>query len=462
MEEADHLILLGDLEAPELGQADVTRILLLDDGVRITDAQDRDGGVPSELQEYGLCVIGASLALQEVLRIQECMRQIDIVKAYVAVNYRIDTRDVGEGFLADRDLQIRDRDGSSLPLFVKKREDGTEHLVVSGRLSNERLVRELLEGVDLESRLDSREMEPSKLELRIPRQTGSLGGDATVAGVGGLGSWALGVFSRGLADSGSNGSGVGVTILDPDPQIELHNLNRQVLYSTKDIGRSKAMAAVNVLSGIIPEADLAWGIQSLGMPELEIIISGSNDFEDDDETVDLGVCDSILAPDELSERILSSRVILSGVDNLRSRVILSGMSASLGIPMINAGAAGWSGQMDVIREGDGCMTCRYGPGIARDDRVASCQEDGEIPFSSIVTSTALFGALQGLALMASLSERGQLLSEWPGRIVWGGRSNSVSVEMGHVRGVFGRGDDHLGHIREALGIDPEAVGENSQ
>ena len=70
-----------------------------------------------------------------------------------------------------------------------------------------------------------------------------------------------------------------------------------------------------VLSGLF-EADLAWGIQSLGMPELEIIISGSNDFEDDDETVDLGVCDSILAPDELSERILSSRVILSELTTL--------------------------------------------------------------------------------------------------------------------------------------------------
>ena len=118
--------------------------------------------------------------------------------------------------------------------------------------------------------------------------------------------------------------------------------------------------------------------------------------------------------------------------------------------------------MDVIREGDGCMTCRYGSGIARDDRVASCQEDGEIPFSSIVTSTAIFGALQGLALMAALSERGRILSEWPGRILWGGRSNSVRVEMGRVRGVFGSGDDHLAHIREALGMDPEAVGDNSQ
>jgi len=108
------------------------------------------------------------------------------------------------------------------------------------------------------------------------------------------------------------------------------------------------------------------------------------------------------------------------------------------------------------------MTCRYGPGIAKDDRVASCQEDGEVPFSSIVTSTAIFGALQGLALMAALSEGGCVLNEWPGQVIWGGRSNSLRIKRGLVRGVFGTGEDHLTHIKEALGMGSGTVRDNSQ
>ncbi len=470
LHEADHLILIGDVEAPEIISGlcakfpiDVTRILLLDDGVRITDAEDRAGGTPSKLQEFGICVIGASLAFQEVLRIQDCIRQIDIVKSYIAVHYRVDTRDAGPGFLAERDLVIRGWDGSSLPLFVRERDDGTGHLVVSGRVADEGTVRGLLEGLELSSSLDPPETLPSILEFRMPRQTGPVEGGAIVAGAGGLGSWALSVCCRGLADSGSSGSGVRLTILDPDPEIELHNLNRQVLYSHGDVGRSKAEAASEAVSSIVRDADVSWGIQSVGMPEFETMISGSIGSENDEgEMVDLDVEGSLMCPDELSERILSSDVILSGVDNLRSRAIISGMASFLGIPMINAGAAGWSGQMDVIRQGEGCMTCRYGPGIAKDDRVASCQEDGEVPFSSIVTSTAIFGALQGLALMAALSEGGCVLNEWPGQVIWGGRSNSLRIKRGLVRGVFGTGEDHLTHIKEALGMGSGTVRDNSQ
>ena len=462
MDEADHLLLLGDVEAPDTGPDDVTRILLLDDGVRITHVEDSEGGTPSEIQEFGICVIGASLAFQEVLRIQGCIRQIDIVKAYVAVHYRVDIRDAGASFLAERDLMIADREGSSLPLFVRDRDDGTGHLMISGRMADGDAVRDLMGGLDLVSSLDAPDAIPSSLELRIPRQVGTISGDAIIAGVGGLGSWALSVFCRGLADSGSSGEGVAMTILDPDPEIELHNLNRQALYSTEDIGRPKAEAAAEVLSGIVPDADFSWGIQSVGMPELEGIFSDSFDTVDEEDLVDLDVEGSVLCPEELFDRVLGSDVILSGVDNLRSRAIISGIASSLGIPMINAGAAGWSGQMDVIREGDGCMTCRYGPGIAKDGRVASCQEDGEVPFSSIVTSTAIFGALQGLALMSALSEGGCLLDEWPGRVIWGGRSNSLRIEKGLVKGVFGNGDDHLTHIREALGIVSGLVSDNSQ
>ena len=93
--------------------------------------------------------------------------------------------------------------------------------------------------------------------------------------------------------------------------------------------RPKAEAAAEVLSGIVPDADFSWGVQSVGMPELEGIFSDSLDSEDQEDLVDLDVEGSILCPEELADRVLSSDVILSGVDNLRSRAIISGIASSL-------------------------------------------------------------------------------------------------------------------------------------
>ena len=123
--------------------------------------------------------------------------------------------------------------------------------------------------------------------------------------------------------------------------------------------------------------------------------------------------------------------------------------------MINAGAAGWSGQLDIIRPSESCMVCRYGSGVARDARTASCQEDGEIPFSSIVTSTALFGALQGLALLAALSDQTEPLGLWPGQLVWGGRANTIGIVKGASKGPFHNDTSpHEQHTIEALSSSP--------
>lgn len=70
------------------------------------------------------------------------------------------------------------------------------------------------------------------------------------------------------------------------------------------------------------------------------------------------------------------------------------------------------------------MLCRYGIGAVNETIRMSCQEDGEVPFSSIVTSTAIFGALEGLALLTLLSGGTEKLSKWPTHISWNGRKNS--------------------------------------
>ena len=453
---ADHLLLLHDAVAPPSAeQTPSTRVLLLHDGVRVTGPEDLRGGSPSRLQLPGLSMVGASLAFQEVLRQHDCIRRVDVVKSHLTVQFRIDPRDLPPGTDPSGEFQIAGPDGTLVPLFAREWDDGTGHVSLIGRLEADcEAAAALLEKVELLDRgAVSEEAEPTTVEVRLPRQTGGVRGSAVVMGAGGLGSWALSSFSQGLENAGHSGSGIEVTILDPDVEVELHNLNRQVLYTEEDLGSPKATAASAAITRMLPYADVVSGVQSVGMPELEMVCDGLSEGtrESDCEPLDIGIETLALSPSSISDILSRADALLSGVDNLRSRAIISAISARLGVPMINAGAAGWSGQMDVIRPSESCMVCRYGRGVARDARTASCQEDGEIPFSSIVTSTALFGALQGLALLAALSDETETLESWPGQIVWGGRANTVNVVNGVSRGPFFSDiSSHESHLLEAL------------
>lgn len=72
--------------------------------------------------------------------------------------------------------------------------------------------------------------------------------DATVVvlGAGGLGSWTM---------SGLACAGVGRIVAVDDDTIELSNLNRQVLYRTRDVGRRKVDVAAESLRALNPDLD---------------------------------------------------------------------------------------------------------------------------------------------------------------------------------------------------------------
>ena len=83
--------------------------------------------------------------------------------------------------------------------------------------------------------------------------------DATVVvlGAGGLGSWTM---------SGLACAGVGRIVAVDDDTIELSNLNRQVLYRTRDVGRRKVDVAAESLSALNSEIEivpLAHRVQSV-------------------------------------------------------------------------------------------------------------------------------------------------------------------------------------------------------
>ena len=439
----DFLICSGDSCVPN-SDTPYTRVQILDDGVRITSDIDSQSGSPSALQEPGLCTIAAALAWQEVLRRTGVSLPIEVPKKYITVHLRIDPEKLEYGKEPESALRLVGPDGRTIPFWSNSRDDGTGHIVLSARIDEgTELADSVLGLIKLESTESDQSEPPAEIEFTIPRCDGGVTGSVTVAGVGGLGSWAMHPVAMGIAPSGGDGSGLSVHLVDPDTEIEVHNLNRQILYRTGDLGMPKAEVSARRICGILPKAEVGADVDALGLPHLDGLLNQDDIIQNEiigEEEGDTEFIEEFSGYSEFSADFLdvlnSADAILCGVDNLRSRSVLSAMSSHLGIPMINAGARGFIGRFDVFLGDQSCMVCRYGTRAINQHRPMSCQEDGEVPFSSIVTSTALFGALEGLALISALSSDGSSLSDWPSQISWSGWSNSFDCHADHSFGPF--------------------------
>ena len=436
---------------------------LLDDGFSVGEGSAMpETGEPAALLAPGLAIAAAAIAWQEVLRLTGCIRRLNIVKRYAAVHFRIDPRYLG--FAEERLQEVEANwDGDErMTLFTTPCDDGTGHVHMLARIDvDSPLVQELLDSVELAVPHTPEPVEPCQVTFRIPQVEEPPKGGLVVAGVGGLGSWSMHAIRQGIEQIGGSGDGLNISLFDPDTAIEVHNLNRQVLYSETELGQPKATAAKSLLQAVLETADVQAGVQAIGLPELDSLIheNGAKTDATDDldllDELDITLTDT-LADAEVNALLQEADVLLCGVDNLHARGILSAMAAKLDIPFINAGSEGFGGQFDLFHT-PGCMACRYGAASVRDRRVTSCQEDGDIPVSSIVTTTALFGALEGLAALCALSDP-RSLEEWPKQVTWGGRSN-VLREL--TPPLFMRGDDHVEHVISALqvaGTTPEVNG----
>ena len=77
-----------------------------------------------------------------------------------------------------------------------------------------------------------------------------------VLGTGGLGSWATPLFSAGIA-----ADGLRLSLVDADDSVDVHNLNRQVLYTPAELGLAKAPAAARRMISLLPEGANVTAIQ---------------------------------------------------------------------------------------------------------------------------------------------------------------------------------------------------------
>ncbi len=206
-----------------------------------------------------------------------------------------------------------------------------------------------------------------------------------IAGAGGLGC-AVGTY---LA-----AAGVGRIRICDDGEVEVSNLNRQILYTDRDVGRKKADAAREALSRMNPYVQ----IEEL----CEGIESGT-----------------------ISELLADSAIAVDCLDNFGARLILNEHAVKASLPFVHAGARGMSGQITFIKPPETpCLRCVF-PAPPPDETlnrdcqallasgtVGSAESEGEQAIGTlpvIGAAPGVMGSLEALEVLKYLTGAGELL-----------------------------------------------------
>lgn len=183
-----------------------------------------------------------------------------------------------------------------------------------------------------------------------------------IIGMGGLGSPAAMYLAA---------AGVGRLVVVDFDHVEIHNLQRQIVHSTADVGRPKVESARETLVGLNPEVQI--------------------------ETVD-----HALEGDELMEAVGSVDVVVDACDNFTSRFALNEACVRTGTPLVSAAAIRMEAQITVFQpalEGSPCYRCLYRD---EEEEAERCANTGVLaPLLGIIGSMQ---ALEALKLIVGTGE----------------------------------------------------------
>ena len=187
---------------------------------------------------------------------------------------------------------------------------------------------------------------------------------ALVIGLGGLGSPVTMYLAA---------AGVGTLELVDDDRVDLSNLQRQVLHSTRNIGLQKSVSA-------------QLGLQALN-PATQLVAQ-----------------DTRLQGDALRGAVQKADLVLDCSDNFATRFALNRVCHELQTPLVSGAAIRWDGQVTVFtgQPGGPCYRCLY---TEEGEEELRCSENGVIaPLVGII------GAVQALEAIKMLCSVGQPLA----------------------------------------------------
>lgn len=195
-----------------------------------------------------------------------------------------------------------------------------------------------------------------------------------VAGAGALGSPVLLYLAA---------AGVGRITVADDDTVGLSNLQRQVIFTTADLGRPKVQAAAEALARLNPHV----GVTPL-----------ARRIRDDDAAL-VGAHD----------------LVIDGTDSFESRRAINAACVAAGVPLLAGSIAQWEGQVALYdpARGGPCLNCLFprppAPGLA-----LSCAEAGVVgALPGVIGGTLALEAIKQLAGIpdsgAGAGLRGQML-----------------------------------------------------
>jgi len=140
-----------------------------------------------------------------------------------------------------------------------------------------------------------------------------------VVGAGGLGSPILLYLAA---------AGVGTLGIADNDQVSPSNLNRQILYGTRDVGRSKALTAVQRLHALNPEVK--------AIPH-EVLVLRDNGLA----------------------LVQQYDLVVEASDNLETKALMNELCVRAGVPLVWGAVSRFEGQMGVYVPGHACRGCVF-------------------------------------------------------------------------------------------------------
>lgn len=187
-----------------------------------------------------------------------------------------------------------------------------------------------------------------------------------VIGCGALGS----VHAETLARAGVGG----LLLVDRDV-VELSNLQRQLLFAEKDIGRPKARAAAERLREINSGIRIDSRIEDVDSANIEAIIHGST-------------------------------LVMDGTDNILTRMRINDACVKHHIPWVYSGVLQTCGMVMTIRPGGPCLQCVF-PGADSLNSLPTCDRVGIM--NTAVMATAAAACTLGIKILLGKADTAGLL-----------------------------------------------------